>query len=226
MPPIMFLQSQVIRLTSKYMKFPDSLPILPVRNNLLLAGGQIAQKLIEPRYINMVQDSLASKDRMVGVCITDSDKKHGAKDIFHNIGCAGKITKFEEMVDGSFFVVLTGYCRFKLLREVTTMRQYRRFGVSFEDYESDLVVNLNPDIDKPSLIELIKKYAQKNSIAMDWDLLPDTPAFNIVTFFSMHLPFDDKQKQRLLEANTVEDRAKKLSFLIKYIMDTPDKAGV
>lgn len=201
------------------MKFPDSLPILPVRDNLLLAGGQITQKLIEPRYINMVQDSLASKDRMVGVCIVDSGKKYGSKDKFHNIGCAGKITKFEEMVDGSFFVVLTGYCRFKLHEEVPTMRQYRRFSVSFEDYEDDLVVNPNPDIDKLSLIEIIKEYAQKNSIAMDWDVMPNTPAFNIVTFFSMHLPFNDKQKQQLLEASTVEDRAGELSLLIKAMMN-------
>ncbi len=201
------------------MKFPDSLPILPVRDNLLLAGGQIAQKLIEPRYINMVHDSLASKDRMIGVCIVNTNKNYKAKEEFYSIGCAGKITKFEEMVDGSYFVVLTGYCRFELLEEVPTMRQYRRFGVSFEEYEGDLVVKPNTDIDIFTLIELIKKYAQKNSIAMDWDLLPTMPPFNIITFFSMHLPFDNKQKQKLLEAKTVEDRARELSNLIERMLE-------
>lgn len=201
------------------MKFPDSLPILPVRNNLLLAGGQITQKLIEPRYINMVQDSLASKDRMIGVCIVNSNKKSFSKDTFYDIGCAGKITKFEEMVDRSFFVVLTGYCRVQLVKEIPTMRQYRRFAVNFDNYKDDLLVNPNPDINKTELIEIIKKYANKNSISMDWDLLPNTPAFNIITFFSMHLPFEDLQKQRLLEAKTVEERGQELSELIKRLLD-------
>ena len=199
------------------MKFPDSLPILPVRDNLLLSGGQITQKLIEPRYINMVQDSLASKDRMIGVCIVNN-KKSFSKDMFYDIGCAGKITKFEEMVDGSFFVVLTGYCRFKLVGEIGTMRQYRRFEVDFSDYEDDLLVNPHTDVNKLELIELIKKYAQKNSISMDWDVLPDTPAFNIITFFSMHLPFEDSQKQLLLEAKTVEERGGRLAELIKQLL--------
>jgi Lon protease-like protein len=201
------------------MQFPDSLPILPVKDNLLLTGGQVTQKLIEPRYINMVLDSLASKDRMIGVCIIDNSKKYVSKDEFYNIGCAGKITKFEEMVDGSFFVVLTGYCRFRLLDEVPTMRQYRRFSLSFDEYKDDLIVNPNTDIDKSSLTELIKEYADKESISMDWEVLKDMPAFNIITFFSMHLPFNDIQKQKLLEAKTVEDRAFVLSDLINKILE-------
>jgi len=201
------------------MHYPDSLPILPISNNLLLAGGQITQKVIEPRYINMVHDALACKDRMLGVCLVDPKNKWQSKESLYEIGCAGKITKFEELADGSYFVVLTGYCRFNLKNEIPTMRQYRRYEVNFDNYKDDLIVNPNPEVAKEKLIELIKKYADKNSIAMDWDLLPNTPAFNIITFFSMHLPFNDEQKQQLLEAESVEQRANELVSLIKSLLD-------
>ncbi|MCE3232991.1 MAG: peptidase [Rickettsiaceae bacterium] len=184
-----------------------------MRDSLLLPGGQITQKVFEPRYINMVQDCLAAQDRLIGVCIVDGNNK-GSKDKFYNVGCAGKVTSFKEMVDGSFSFVLTGYCRFELGDEIPTMRKYRRFSVECEKYATDLRIDANTNINKPALIKLIRSYAEMCSISMDWDVLPDTPAFNIVTFFSMNLPFDDAQRQMLLEALTVEDRAVVLADLI------------
>lgn len=193
---------------------PESLPILPIRDGLLLSGGQITQKVFEPRYINMVQDSLAATDRLIGVCIINNDSKFQSKDKFYNIGCAGRITSFKEMVDGSFTVVLTGYCRFVLGEEIPTMRKYRRFAVDCADYAHDLRIDANPAIDKDNLIKQIRKHAEAKSISMDWAVVNNTPAFNIITFFSMHLPFSDEERQQLLEAVTVEDRAEVLLSLL------------
>jgi Lon protease-like protein len=194
---------------------PTSLPILPIRDGLLLSGGQITQKVFEPRYINMVQDSLAAQDRLIGVCIINNDSKLASKDKFYNIGCSGRITSFKEMVDGSFTVVLTGYCRFLLGDEIPTMRKYRRFVVDCANYAHDLRIDANPHVDKALLIKYIRAYSEIKSISMDWDVLPDTPSFNIITFFAMNLPFVDEQRQKLLEAVSVEDRAAVLLTLIK-----------
>lgn len=199
-------------------RFPESLPILPVRHKLLLPGGQITQTLIEPRYINLVQDALAVPDRLVGVCIVDNSKKGRPKDSFYAMGCAGKITSFEEMVDGSCSVVLTGYCRFALGEEIPTMRKYRRFVVDCRYYEDDLVIHPHTNIDKDTLIALVRSYAEHYAIDMDWSVLPKTPAFNIITFFSMHLPFDDSIRQSLLVAKTVEDRGRVLMTEIQAVV--------
>lgn len=191
------------------------MPILPIKDSLLLPGGQISQKVFEPRYINMVQDCLAAQDRLIGVCIVDSANKNLSKEKFYNIGCAGRITSFKEMVDGSFTFVLTGYCRFVLGDEIPTMRKYRRFATGCSEYAHDLRIDANPDVNKAELIMLIRSYAEAHSISMDWDVLPDTPGFNIVTFFAMNLPFDDDARQNLLAAITVEDRAVVLMGLIR-----------
>ena len=200
-------------------RLPQNLPILPIKDSLLLPGGQITKKLFEPHYINMVLDSLAGHDRFVGICIIDETKKSRAKDVFYNIGCVGRITSFEEMVDGSFSVVLTGYCRFELGNEIPTMRKYRYFEVGCDKYESDLIIDPNPNIDKNELVKIIRIYTENHAIDMDFDVLPDTPAFNLVAFFSMHLPFSDKDRQKLLEARTVEDRAGVLSNYMKALLD-------
>jgi Lon protease-like protein len=199
-------------------KLPESLPLFPIRDSLLLPGGQITQKVFEPRYINMVKDSLAAQDRLIGICIIDDENKNFSKEKFYKTGCAGRITSFEELVDGSFMVVLTGYCRFNLGDEIPTMRKYRRFSVDCADYSHDLIIDANPHIDKTALIKLIRAYAEARSINMDWDVLPDTPAFNIVTFFAMNLPFEGQLRQKLLEALTVEERAIVLSNLIKDLL--------
>ena len=195
------------------MRVPDTLPILPIKGSLLLPAGQINQKLFEIRYLNMIRDSLASQDRLIGVCIIDGSDNQ--RDNFFEVGCAGRITSFEELVDGSFLIVLTGYCRFKLRSEVTSMRQYRRFEIDILGFEDDVNVNPNSNIIREELIDLIIKYSNIHSIDMDWNLLDNTPNFNLVTFFAMHLPFSDKQRQTLLEAVTVEDRADVMSNIIK-----------
>lgn len=158
--------------------------------------------------INMVQDTLASQSRLMGLCLTN-------KSDFHKIGCAGRITSFNEMADGSFSITLTGYCRFKTADEVPTMRKYKRFSVDWADYEHDLSINPNTHIDRDKLINSLKSYAEVADIPMDWNVLSYTPNFNIVTFFAMNLPFSNDERQQLLEALTVEDRAEVLIGLIE-----------
>ena len=192
---------------------PDTLPILPIKGSLLLPAGQISQKIFETRYLNMIQDALASQDRLIGVCIVEGF--NNKKDNLFKVGCTGKITTFKELVDGSFLIILTGYCRFKLGSEVSTMRQYRRFKIDICGFEDDIIVDPNSDINREELIDLIIKYSYTHSIVTDRSLLNNIPNFNLVTFFAMHLPFSDKQRQLLLEAKKVEDRAVLMRNIIK-----------
>lgn len=172
--------------------------------------------VFEMRYVNMVQDALAAYDRLIGLVLPDDAQSiKGAKRNLSKVGCAGRITSFEETVDGRFLIVVTGYCRFKLLEEVPTMRGYRRFSVDWENYEQDLSIDLNPDIDRDKLIRLLREYAKLSDIEMDWKLLAGTPNFNLITFFSMNLPFEGRDRQLLVEAQTLEDRGEVLVALIE-----------
>lgn len=206
---------------------PETLPVFPLADVLLLPGGQVPLNVFEGRYVNMVQDALAARDRLIGLVLPDGEGQPvtGAKRSLSKVGCAGRVTSFEETADGRFLIVLTGYCRFRLVEEVPTMRSYRRFSVGWEPYEQDLSIDLNPDIDRDKLIKLLKDYAQISDIEMDWKLLVGTPNFNIVTFFSMNLPFESRDKQLLIEAQTIEDRAEVLIALIEAATKSAKKGS-
>jgi Lon protease-like protein len=195
---------------------PDSLPIFPLRDVLLLPGGQIPLNVFEPRYLNMVQDALSAKDRLIGVVSPKDPPQSGDKKIaLSSVGCAGRITSFEEKADGRFMITLTGYCRFHVKKEITTMRGYRRFNTDWTEFERDLTIDIAAGIDKDRLVQLLESYAELAGIEMDWGLLSRMPSFNIVTFFSMTLPLSQPEKQQLLATPTITERAELLMEMIQ-----------
>ena len=195
-------------------QLPDTLPIFPLDGVLLLPGGQVPLNIFELRYLNMIQDALAARDRMIGMILPSSQPKHGGHVSLHSIGCAGRITSFEETADGRFLVTLTGYCRFQVEEEMKTIRGYRRVVTNWSAFKDDLDVYPNPDIDRDRLLLLLKRFMQYLAIDMDWGAVSQTPNFNLITFFAMSLPFSNSDRQSLLEAQTDQVRAQLMESLI------------
>jgi Lon protease-like protein len=132
----------------------------------------------------------------------------------YNAGCAGRITSFKETADGKMLITLTGYSRFSIIKDIPTLRGYRRFEVSWDGFEDDWQINPNPDIDRDALMASIKEYCSLFSMDVDWLALEQAPNFTLVTFFSMSLPFSDEERQTLLTAQDVSSRAILLDALI------------
>ena len=55
----------------------------------------------------------------------------------YNIGCAGKITSFNETNDGRYLIVLNGISRFKIVEELENDKLYRECSVSFDNFQND-----------------------------------------------------------------------------------------
>lgn len=197
--------------TIGFSSLPDTLPIYILEKALLLPGGQLPLNILEPTSTDMVNDALATQSRLIGLLL----RKDKAGKTFYDTGCAGRITSFEEMVDGRMVIVLTGLCRFDVVQELPNLRKYKRFNVSWDKYRDDLVVDLNPEIDREKLISLLKEYVNRLSIEMDWEVVSHTPSYNLVTFFSMNLPFETDERQALLSAQTMEEKAELLISLIE-----------
>ena len=198
---------------------PQSLPIFPLNEGVLLPGGQLPLTLFEPRYLHIAQDALAARDRLIGLVLpvlSQSKQSPLSKDKqpTHLIGCAGRITAFEETPDGKLLVTLTGYSRFKIKKDIPTLRGYQRAEVSWEGFEKDPDIDPNPEIERAELIESIREYSQIAAIEMDWQALEHAPNFTLVTFFAMSLPFSNDDKQKLLEAQGVKERAILLDALL------------
>ena len=93
---------------------PKILPVFPLSNFIIFPNTTVPLNIFEPRYIQMVDDCMKG-NRLIGMI---QPKKTGElkKPDLHNIGCAGKITSFNETDDGRYLIILNGICRFKIVR--------------------------------------------------------------------------------------------------------------
>lgn len=210
----------------KYKKddLPEILPIFPLSQALLLPGGDLPLNIFEPRYMQMVKDSLAT-DRLIGIIqpVSDQSQSQEPRKIY-DIGCAGQISSFTEKADGNLMITLTGICRFKVQREIPQDYPYRRVHASWDDFcgidlvPSDCCIKET----RPQLIELLIPYLEQNDMVVDKDKIDDVPDDRLMTCLSMLCPFDKAEQQALLEANNQKERCRLMLTMIEFSLKNLD----
>jgi uncharacterized protein len=131
------------------------------------------------------------------------------------IGCAGRITSFTETDDGLFLITLTGISRFRIREELPLLEGYRRVVPEWTDFARDLEADENSGFDRDRLIRGLKGFFQHHQISADWDAIASTPVDRLVTSIAMMCPFDPSEKQALLEASDLDDRARLLTAIVE-----------
>ena len=48
-------------------QLPENIPLFPLPGALLLPNSRLPLNIFEPRYINMVEDTIATKHRLIGM---------------------------------------------------------------------------------------------------------------------------------------------------------------
>jgi Lon protease-like protein len=192
---------------------PQVIPVFPLDGALLLPHGALPLNIFEPRYLNMIDDAMAG-ERMIGMLCTlggDSSRPNLAK-----IGCAGRITSYSETSDGRYLITLTGLCRFKVSAELPVQTPYRQVRADFAAFAGDLHDRPEPDeADRADVLMALKAYLERRGLAVDWRMAEDAPIESLVNSLSMALPFEQTEKQALLEAANVEDRRQALVALMR-----------
>ena len=87
---------------------PKLLPIFPLSNFIIFPKTTVPLNIFEPRYIDMINDSMKS-NKLIGMVQPKITKKMKNPHLLHNIGCLGKITSFKETDDGRYLIELKGY---------------------------------------------------------------------------------------------------------------------
>ena len=110
---------------------PNILPVFPLSNFIIFPRTTVPLNIFEPRYIQMVDQCMKSS-RIIGMI---QPKKTGElkKPDLYRVGCAGKITSFNETNDGRYLIILNGICRFKVIEEINSENLYRECEVKYED---------------------------------------------------------------------------------------------
>lgn len=207
-----------------FQELPASLPVFPLSGVLLLPRGQLPLNIFEPRYLAMIDDALASH-RLIGMIQPqggdgeDEDEAGVATDgrppPLFDVGCAGRITSFDETDDGRYLITLTGVCRFRAGPELPLQRGYRRVQAHWAGYEVDFVPGDSGFLDRARLRTALTSYFQKNEINANWKAIDETPDERLVTSLSMICPFSPTEKQALLERLTIAERAEALISLLE-----------
>lgn len=201
-------------------ELPHSVPIFPLSGALLLPFGQRPLNVFEPRYVEMVDAALRG-DRMIGLVQpedTSVESPRGRAPLQH-IGCLGRLTHFEDNGDGRYFIILDGICRFEIVSELLATTPYRQCVISAEKFTSDFEHGFGGDaVDRSRFVKMMRDYADFANIEMNWEEIERTAISDLVNFCCMVSPYGAAEKQALLEAETLVERAETLIAMAEYEM--------
>ena len=199
---------------------PDILPVFPLSNFIIFPRTTVPLNIFEPRYIQMIDQSMKS-NRIIGMI---QPKKTGElkKPDLYKVGCAGKITSFNETDDGRYLIILNGICRFKIMDEVDSDNLYRECEVKYEDFSSDLIEKSNEIkfSDLKMIFYNLKGLFKKQGYEINWNEIEKQSLDQTINTLSMASPFSLEEKQVLLESKDLNMRKEKLEEILNtYILD-------
>ena len=186
---------------------PDHLPLFSLDNVLLLPFGKLPLNIFEPRYIKMVLDSL-KKQRLIGI-VQPKDNSG----TFFNIGCIGKITSFIETPDNRIVLNLDGICRFKISDSQLSQGGYYNANVETVDFIHDINL-VEPMIDREGLIKKFAQFFKIKKYDLDLNIIEETSNLQLLSTLTMLAPFNNIDKQAILEAQNLIDRLKVINTIL------------
>ena len=200
-------------------QLPKTISIFPLSNFIFFPQTTVPLNVFEPRYIQMVDDAMKG-DRIIGM--VQPKKSDQTIPILYNVGCAGKITSFNETEDGRYLIVLDGISRFKILEELNNDKLYRECKVNFDNFSND--INDQKEKINFSDLELIfknlKSLFNKQGYTINWKELEKQSLDQTINALSMASPFSLEEKQVLLETINLNERKLKLEEILKtYTFD-------
>ena len=192
---------------------PNKIPVFPLSNFIIFPRTTVPLNIFEPRYIDMIDDAMKS-NRIIGMI--QPKKSDLNKPDLYNIGCAGKITSFNETNDGRYLIVLNGISRFKIVEELKNDKLYRECSVSFDNFQND--VEKSTEEIKFSDLQLIfkdiKSLFVKEGYLINWKDLEKQDLNQTINTLAMASPFSLEEKQILLETTNLNERKKKLEEIL------------
>jgi len=194
---------------------PAEIPIFPLGGALLLPGGRLPLNIFEPRYLAMVEDSLAA-GRLFGMVQTDASLPKTAAGAIYRVGCLGRLSSFSEAEDERLLITLAGVIRFRVVEEAPGRRGYRRAAVDYAGFLADLTADGPPQaIDRAALLSALRPYFRARGIEANWEAVEGTGDGMLVTTLCMLCPFEIPEKQALLEAADAQARCEMLVTLMR-----------
>ena len=198
---------------------PPTIPIFPLPNVVLFPNVFLPLHIFEPRYRELVRDTLAG-DRIIGVVLLrpGHEQDYEGRPPVFSTGCAGVITHSEPLDDGRYNIVLRGLERFRIGDEETS-KAYRLAHI-------EGLPEAVPDADRAELrrhrhrLEALLAAAIERT-GKEPRFPPAVPDEDLVNALAQYIELEPLERQALLERTGVLDRCRGLIELLEMKTMTP-----
>lgn len=193
---------------------PDVIPIFPLPKVVLLPSEVLPLHVFEPRYIELVRDTVASHRviGMVEVLPGHEDELPGSPPV-RKVGCVGFIATHEELEDGRFLMWLLGLERFHIDQELEVSTSYRQVRVRYEPTSESAkrLAGIRPL--RQELRTLLPDFVDLDESSRELFArhMADVSDSQLIALAAQILEMPSDRKQTLLEAGTLSER-----FLMVY----------
>ena len=208
--------------------FPKIISVFPLSNFIMFPKTTVPLNIFEPRYIEMINDSMKS-NKYIGMIQPRNSNNNLKPPELYNIGCLGKIVSFKETEDARYLIELKGIIRFQIIKEIDSIKKYRECEVDYKPFNHDLE-DEKKEI-KFSDLELIfkdlKSLFERKGYIINWKALEKQSLIETVNALSMASPFSLEEKQILLETKNIDLRKNKIAEILKtYVYDNFDNTTI
>tara|TARA_B100001093_G_scaffold457414_1_gene469098 strand:- start:2692 stop:3327 length:636 start_codon:yes stop_codon:yes gene_type:complete len=194
--------------------FPKKIPVFPLSNFIIFPKTSVPLNIFEPRYIEMVDDSMKT-NKLIGMIQPKNSKNENSLELY-NVGCLGKIISFKETVDKRYLIELKGINRFEIIKELKSEKKYRECEVNFDKFNDD-VENKKEDLkfsDLEFIFKDLKSVFEKRGFIINWKGLEKQSLDEIINALAMASPFTIEEKQILLETKNFTSRKSKIAEIL------------
>jgi hypothetical protein len=196
------------------MTLPEVIPIFPLPNVVLFPRMLLPLHVFEARYREMVRDA-ARGARLIGMALLRDGwalDYQGRPPVFA-VGTVGEMVHLEELPDGRSNIMLRGLRAYAIEQEVDRGTAYRQVRVAWRDSPAD---RLAAGV-REAIGALARRCIERQGGTVGKQLLEDSVDDEVfVNFFAQHLDVAPLEKQALLEAATLAERAKRLTDALEF----------
>ena len=203
-------------------ELPETVPVFPLEGVLLLPRGQLPLNIFEPRYLQMFEDALA-RGGFWAWC-SPMAMKVAQKACKKSVALvAYRLFPRPMMADDCLADRRGALCHCRRLNAVTPYRQIR---ADYRPYESDLIADVGSiDVNRDGVLDVLKRYLDANGMEADWPAIESSNNEALVNSLCIISPYGPQEKQAMLEAATLGERAEILIALTEMVLAQLAQSG-
>lgn len=201
---------------------PARIPVFPLPNVVLFPKTYLPLHIFEPRYQAMVSDA-AMNGQCIGMALLKDGWEadyYGHPPVFSR-GCVGRLASVQPLTDGRSNILLQGLERFEIEREWYD-NAYREATITLAARGAE--TSLDPTA-RRRLFAVLESFLQSRDDVPTWQEIFREEASDeiVVNTLSTYLECTPLEKQFLLEADSLQQQARRLSDVIEFMMH--DQSG-